>query len=324
MRVRRIGRRRAFSDPDVVGLIQSARGRTDPYALVESKAQALLERLEDFDGTPLEPFQRICVLASLAGFTVQAMDGAQVRDHSRDAVLMPTSGTGRKGIILYNPTKIPPRRLHSVAHEITHSFIPNSAAGAQFRSLCREGSGPALELELLCDHGAAELTMPRPAFRQAVAETGFGVEFVDALRRRFGTSFEATLYRMAQTADFPVASGLFVRRLRKSERAEQAESGLLFADVIHPEAKPKYRRQSFHCSATYPTELVIPWNKSVPDSSCVYTAAHTGLLAEHVERLGADGRRLGFFAQVQAIPAPYQPDNVEVGWPNMLVLLRPR
>jgi len=109
------------------------------------------------------------------------------------------------------------RIVFSIGHEITHSFFPASNTGARFRSLSREGSKGARELEMLCHAGASELVMPLPEFRSAVERHGFGFNSVDLIREQFETSFEACVYRMAQTASFRAAAGLFQFRRRVSE-----------------------------------------------------------------------------------------------------------
>lgn len=67
-------------------------------------------------------------------------------------------------------------------------------------------------------------------FDTAVSQIGFGLASVETIRRRFGTSFEACIYRMAQTAAFPAAAGLPRFRPERGEiHASAGLSGELFA-----------------------------------------------------------------------------------------------
>lgn len=214
------------TDPDLVALIDSADSNRDPYLFVDECTSCLLGKFECFDGSARTALDRIRAIAWLAGFEVRAMDRERSKREEHDAVLVPTQSDYRRGLILYNPWKTESRIVHSIAHEIAHSFFPNSRAGAQFRAIHRLGNGPVPGLEHLCDHGAAALTMPIADFRRAVAETGIQIKTVDRVRRRFGTSFEATFYRMATTAADAVAAALFCFRTPKriGQRGQQLAS----------------------------------------------------------------------------------------------------
>jgi hypothetical protein len=208
MRVLRAGGRR-YSDPDVIALLREHREATDPYEVVTVKARTLLTDFGAFEAGNLSPFDRMRALASFAGFAVRPMTGTESARAERDAVLMPTTDSAKRGIILYNPSRPVARTIHSIGHEIVHSFFPSSRYGAQFRSLAAVDSRPGRELELLCDHGAAELTMPHDAFASRAAGFDLSLNSVDAIREPFGTSFEATVYRLAQLAPMPAATALF-------------------------------------------------------------------------------------------------------------------
>jgi hypothetical protein len=319
MQVRRVSGR-SYSDPDLISLIDSIDPELGPFEFVRQRAKQLLDTLAEFAGGFDSPLQRMFALASIAGYEVREMDVGRAVREPRDAVFVPTESPGRRGLILYNPFKSQSRVLHSIAHEIVHSFFPNSNAGAQFRSLVRRSDGPPPELEQLCDHGAAELTMPLAAFQRAAAKTGLGLATINTLRRQFGTSFEATAYRIATTAQSPTAVGLFCYRAPKAQSV--AKQGMLFGT---PEARTpsdlKYRRQSFHYSASYPQQLVFPWNKSLPAESIVYSAPRAARIVTASEQLSAKGKYTARF-YVEAVVAPYQPPAISSEWPNIIVMLK--
>jgi len=324
--VRRVARS-TYSDPDIVSLIDDSGGLLDPRSLVVQGVNALLGSLQKFNGTLDDPFLRVCILASLAGFDVQPMNSVQQAQEKHEAVLMYTTGNGKRGTVFYNPQRTKARIIFSIGHEIIHSFFPTTRTGARFRSICKEGSKEGRELETLCDFGASELTMPSDEFRKAVVQNGFGLESVAEVAQRFGTSFEATLYRVAATANFAAAAGRACFRLRKGESVETStnRTGSLFASAAHEsEETPvrRYRRQSFHYSSSFPAELTIPWNKSFPETSCVYRAAETGKIERGAETVPLGKQGKGLHCQIEALPSPFQPADTDHEWPDILFLLR--
>jgi hypothetical protein len=97
----------------------------------------------------------------------------------------------------------------------------------------------------------------------------------------------------------------------------------LFSNVAaETEAPPKkYRRQSFHASQSFPGELTIPWNKSVPETSLVCRAAQTKSLRRGFERITVDGRGKEIRCYLEAIPAPFQPKDADQDHLDILFLL---
>lgn len=309
-------KRRTQQDPD----LQRAIAFEDPdlYAFVERRAGEVVRKLSLFEGDFSNAFDRMIALASLEGYVVKPMDHDKALRETRDAVLMATPSEGRKGIILYNPWKPQSRVVYTIAHEITHSFFPNSRAGAQFRSAQRN-DGPPPELERLCDIGAAVLCMPTSAFRAVAGHAQPTLAVVDDLRREFGTSFEATAYRVATAAAEPVAVARFCFRRTKAQTG-RARNGQLFPEEEIASETSKYRRQSFHASPSYPKDLVFPWNKSLPEQSVAYTARESTGLVSATEILAPRTRAIAPF-RVEAIVAPYQRGDAAHEWPDILVLL---
>ena len=91
--------------------------------------------------------------------------------------------------------------------QITHTFFPNSVTGARFRNICESSSKEANELERLCDLGASELLMPFDQFR-AAATGNYSLSNAESLAARFGSSFEATVYRLATAHPALAVAGL--------------------------------------------------------------------------------------------------------------------
>lgn len=320
---RTVGKRK-YVDPDVGSLIEESGGLLDPYEVVRICANSLLQKLAQFEVTFDNALERICILASLAGFEVKPFRGDRRGLRGHEAIIMPSVGGNTKGTIFYNPDLPIGRIVFSIGHEITHSFFPASNTGARFRSLSLEGSKGARELEMLCHAGASELVMPLPEFRSAVERHGFGFNSVDLIREPFETSFEACVYRMAQTAPFRAAAGLFQFRLRVSEEVGRGSRNLsLYSNLETKTQNPpkKYRRRSFHASRSFPSRLTIPWNKSVPDTSLIHRAAQTRTLQRGYERITVEGRSKEIQCYLEALPAPYQPQDTDSDHPDILFLL---
>ena len=321
---RRRTARRTYLDPDVVSMIDDSGGLLDPHSLVISRCRALLKQFESFEVRFDNALERVCMLASLAGFDVKEMESKRASRETHDAVILHTEGSKHRGVIFYNSNSPLSRIVFSIAHEISHSFFPTSHTGARFRALSAGGSKESLELEMLCHFGASELTMPREPFLKVVDRIGFAINRVDKIREEFGTSFEACLYRLAATARFPAAAGLAKFRLRLGEEdAVKRLQRRLFKKEFNELAMPqkKYRRQSFHLSNEFPAGLTIHWNKSFPEDSCLYRASLTGVVERSYETIPL-GRGKTLPCLMESVVAPFQPDDVDPHRPDVFFLLR--
>jgi hypothetical protein len=303
----RVGGRR-YSDPDVLSLIKETGGLVDPRSSVLTQARKSLQTLNRFHDIPKDAIERLTILASLCGIAeVVPMNIEQCRGEKRDAVLVPIL-SGKRAII-YNPNVPRSRVAFSIAHEITHTFFPNSVNGARFRNICASGSREANELERLCDLGASELLMPLSDFRSATAATGYTLSAVSALMQTFGSSFEATAFRLASAHPGIAAAGLLCYRLRVGERGQrkaETQTVLFSSSRKHgnvEDALPKYRRQSLHLSESCSDAFTIRWNKSFPVESVVYSAATDGDVQVGFESLPNEIGRRG---RLEAVRAPYQ------------------
>jgi len=306
---------RKYTDPDIISLIRATGGLVDPRSAVIHQARQLNENLRRFDAIPKSALQRMTILASLRGMTVEPMDVERQRGEKRDAILV-TTNKGR--VILYNPKRPTARVAFSIGHEITHTFFPNSVTGARFRNICESSSKEANELERLCDLGASELLMPVDEFQTAAAEN-YSLDNAEHLAGLFGSSFEATVYRLATGHPGLAVSGLLQYRQRREEarRAQKfACQTQLFPERIAPlDAPPKYRRQSCYLSERCGDEFTIRWNKSFDTSSVVYRAALDDAVHSSVEVLPNDA---GLIGKLEAVRAPYQRDDADPEHPDIL------
>lgn len=268
----RVGGKR-YSDPDVISLIKATGGLVDPRSSLLTQARKRLLTLSRFQDIPKDPIERLTILASICGIAeVVPMNIEQRRGEIRDAVLVPNRSGGRS--IIYNPTVPRSRVAFSIAHEIAHTFFPNSIHGARFRNICASESREANELERLCDLGASELLMPLSEFQNASAGIGYSLSSVPALMEVFGSSFEATAFRLASAHPGTAVAGLLRYRLRVGQQRQRKMSAQvsLFSPVASKGdaegVEPKYRRQSLHLSEACKDAHMVRWNKIFPCGIC--------------------------------------------------------
>jgi Zn-dependent peptidase ImmA (M78 family) len=311
----RVGGRK-YSDPDVISLIRETGQLVDPRSSVLNQARTLVAKLSDWGEIPKDPFERLKILASLSRITLEPMDIERQHREKRDAILLTTA---TKRIIAYNPFRPPARVAFTIAHEISHTFFPNSATGARFRSVCGSNSREGNELERLCDLGASELLMPLAEFRQ-VSRGNFSITNVEELSAAFGSSYEATVFRLATAHPGTAVAGLLRYRLAVAEQRKAAitQQSLLF-DKLNQELThapvAKYRRQSIHLSEYCEEGLTVRWNKSFDTTSCVYMAGKNGGVHTAMELLPNGTNIPGC---IEAIRAPYQREDADSDFPDVL------
>jgi Zn-dependent peptidase ImmA (M78 family) len=306
-----------YSDPDVLSLIYSGSGLLDPRVEVIRRAGDLNEQLRSFPAIK-DPRTRIEILASLAGVKVLPMSNSPAPAQNREALLFRNAGGNTHAF--YDPTLSAGRANFSIAHEIVHTFFPNSVYGARFRSLHIDDSREATELERLCHLGASELLMPHEEFLEERGEE-FGLKDIPHLAERFGSSYEATVYRIATTHPSLAVAGRLKYRLRMSEERQMQDEKQkqLFSasDLVAEKPSGKYRRQSLHSSTVCRSSHWIPWNKSFDETSCVYRAATTQDVVRGIESLPNQAAESG---SIECVQAPYQYPSSDPDFPDVLFL----
>ncbi len=308
-----------YSDPDVLSLIFSGDSLIDPRTAVIDRARDLNKQLRSFSRIE-DPRKRIEILASLAGVRVIPMASPSTRTAGREALLFRDSAGQRNAF--YDPNVSDARVNFSIAHEIVHTFFPNSTYGARFRGMHVDDSREATELERLCHLGASELLMPTEEFLKERGKD-FGIKDVPRLAGVFGSSYEATLYRLATTHPGLAIAGRLKYRLRKREELklrDVKQRQLFNSDEVPADVPtPKYRRQSLHTSQPCGSKNLIPWNKSFDESSCVYLARTTNEIFRSSETLP---NRAGDIGTIECIQAPYEYSPSEPGFPDVMFFWR--
>jgi len=309
---------RIYTDPDVLSLIRAHAEPVDPQREVVRRARELNQQLRNWDEV-IDPRQRLEVLASFAGLKVSPMSGSGLGTGSREALIYRDTDGSRR--VFYDPTRGDGRVNFSIAHEIVHTFFPSSVNGARFRGLCADDSKEGSELERLCHRGAAELLMPAEEFIEGLGDEA-GLSAVPRLSQRFGSSYEATVYRLATAYEGIAVAGILQFRYRKEEARRVASKLQPFLfDGFEEGAlpKPMLRRQSLHLSDDCGDEHMIPWNKSFDAQSCVYRAAVQSEIQFANERLPNRCNALGL---LEAVRAPYQRPGSDPEQPDVLFFWR--
>lgn len=186
---------------------------TSAVECVEAIADRLVEQLEVTDG-PVD----LAMAASLVDIT----DVRLVDDIEASACLV--TPPGQRSQIHLNASDSYRRRRFSLGHEITHTFFPGYALQAQYR--CAPISTPRLSadlnIEALCDVGAANLLLPRRLLLPRLGPLAPDLELVQAVSEEFDASLIATLHRLADLSSAPSAVMVLEVANKPSERGTGA------------------------------------------------------------------------------------------------------
>lgn len=80
-------------------------------------------------------------------------------------------------------------------HEVVHTFMPGCRLATQRRCDPAEIPPAKLDVEGLCDLGAAEFILPAEMVRRDLAHADFGLDTVEALCERYDASLQASAHR---------------------------------------------------------------------------------------------------------------------------------
>ena len=194
--------RTGWTNPSVVDFA----GGGDPVEKMEDVArQVVLEAVDQgWRGPPFDPIE----LANIRGIPVRP--NAALADAR---VFWADDGFE----IEYNPHRPRGRVNFSIAHEIAHTFFPDCAEEVRNRSR-EQWQEPNWQLEVLCNVGAAEITMPVGSFPSKDAVVT--IEELMGLRKRFDVSAEAVLIRLVKLASSSVACFSATRLPKPDNTAE--------------------------------------------------------------------------------------------------------
>ena len=203
----------------------------DPIEKMEEEArEAVLNAVDQgWQGPPFDPIE----LAKILGISVRpnaALADARVF----------WAGDGFE--IEYNPHRPRGRVNFSIAHEIAHTFFPDCAKEVRNRRR-EEWQDRNWELEVLCNVGAAELTMPVGSFPSDDAAV-VTIEELMRLRKAFQVSAEAVLIRLVKLASSSVAC-FSATRVPKPDNTAEYQMDYRIASSHWSERGPRPGRQRF-------------------------------------------------------------------------------
>lgn len=259
----------------IADLIRTA-GTSDPIEAVQSHARELVGLYTEMFGNPTMPLN-LDALASLRG--IGRTDELPL--HSDDAELIPNRSGGVT--MRVNPDRPETRQRFSIAHEISHTFLPGYAAKAWCRTDARyrDRSNPDDYIEMLCDIGAAELLFPHQWFAPdaALVHDAAGLT---RLASTYCASREATTRRFAEMSADTVAAVFFSWKLKPTQRGRIGCDGQpsLFGSAPQEELRDAIRlrieyvvpSQSFKSAGYF-----LPKDKSVAMDSPICRVGSTGI-----------------------------------------------
>jgi len=184
----------------------------------------------------------------------------------------------------------------SVCHEIAHTFFPDAYETSRHRRKQQSQDAEYLQLEWLCDMGAAELLMPHVSFAVDLAPRGTSLQAVRELRDLYATSSEAVLIRVSQLSKEPCAVVFLSEKFKPAELKASQTAEL---DLGLPPVAPKLRVDYVRAASGF--SVFIPQDKSVPRDSVAYSCLVTNDIAEGTEEWDLPG--FGKW-RVQAVALP--------------------
>jgi Zn-dependent peptidase ImmA (M78 family) len=267
-------------DDQIAELLEET-GEEDPREAVRAKARELIALFhQSFGGRP--PFD-MQALASLRGI----LPSSEPPAHSPDAELHP-DGMGNV-LLRVNRDRPRTRQRFSVGHEITHTFF----SGYQDKVQCRkpkhrDWSDPEDVLEVLCDIGASELLLPMPWFAEDAVECAATAHGIVELATLYGASLEATIRRLVDVVDEPMAAVFFSWKHKPSQKKRGVGSKdqmTLFGTDPEEDARELLRLRVDYALATRTFDAHVPADKSVDSSSSIHRASVDNLCLDADEIL---------------------------------------
>jgi hypothetical protein len=290
----------------------------DPVSAVRAKARALMGQfLEYFPGEP--PFD-LEALASFRGLK-PSQDSPR---HSPDSEIAPENG---QVVLRVNRDRPLVRQRFSIGHEVGHTLFPEFQLAVRCRKANdRDWADPGDQLESLCDVAASEFLFPSPWFEGELRRVRVSAAGVRELAARFLASPEATIRRLVDVEQEPLAAMFCSWKLKPTEirRVSTDRHQSRMFDDPGSTPTPKLRVDYSIANDGFRVKCCdhLPRDKSLPSDGPLLDAAttqepHDGLMWLDL------GSVAGRF-RVHAIPVFTQGDRVGPnGAVSVAVLIRP-
>ncbi len=248
-------------------------GEDDPVRAVRAKARSVFRQFHDaFDGSP--PIN-LDALASFRGLHACA-DSPR---YSADSEIAPNAD-GRV-VLRVNRDRPFTRQRFSIGHEIGHTLFPEFQVTIRCRkALDRDWADPNDLLETLCDVAASEFLFPAPWFRERVTQMTLSGRVIVLLATDYEASREATVRRLVELYEQPLAAAFLSWKLKPTEvrqRALDRHQQRMFADDVIPDPQPKLRVDYAIVNGPFASVCCdhIPKDKSVPCEGPIHDASLT-------------------------------------------------
>lgn len=262
--------RRTALHEHVVAIMKET-GSEDPFEAVRIKARSVVEEFTaTFEESP--PFN-VKAIASLRGLHWSDDDPR----FSSDSEIAPEDD-GRV-VLRVNSAQPETRQRFSICHEIGHTLFPDYQLAVRCRKATdRAFADPNDLLETLCDAAASEMMFPMPWFADRVAAMKLSAGAVAELTRAYLGSREATVRRLVELHEDPLAAVFFSWKLKPTEirtmkRDRNARS--LFAEIPIELPKPLLRVDYAILNDRFEADYTnhLPKDKSVTSDGPIFEAS---------------------------------------------------
>lgn len=258
--------------------IMEETGENDPFLAVRRKAQAVAANYFATFAEP-PPFN-MKAMASLRGLHWSDDDPR----YSVDSEIAP-EGDGRV-VLRINKSRPASRQRFSIGHEIGHTLFPEYQLAVRCRkAIDRSWANSDNLLETLCDVAASELMFPSPWFNDRVSSLAFSAISIAQLAGDYQASRDATVRRLVELSDKPLAAVFFSWKLKPTEaRATNRHRNQqdMFPDLGRVQPAPMLRVDYPILNDGFRRKCTdhIPKDKSVQSEGPIYIASTTQTLVD--------------------------------------------
>lgn len=264
--------RKEAEHPHVRSIIEET-GATDATAAVRSKARTVVEQYQQVLGE--EPPFNMLAMASFRGLRLSNDDPR----YSADSEIAPEAD-GRV-VLRINKQMPASRQRFSIGHEIGHTLFPDYHLAVQCRRTTARGEVDSDDvIESLCDVAASEFLFPLAWFSSRITDLKLSADAIAALANDCQASRDATVRRLVELSDEPLAAIYFSWKLKPTELREVQQARRqrsLSAALRHRLPAPKMRvdyaitNQGFDRVCPHH----IPKDKSIADDGPIHAASRS-------------------------------------------------
>ncbi len=209
------------------------------------------------------------------------------------------------GIIIINQDDPITRQRFTEGHEFMELLFAALNPGSGWAARTAPGFQHSTK-ERLCNDGAAELLMPRPAIRKLLSRYGMSYATAQYIAAEYVVSLTAAMVQMVRVGPGIHAIVLWQLKHKPTELRRHVPSDqlALFGDAAR-DLPPKRLRVAWSLSG--PDSPYIPPDKSVPAASAIGRAWQTGVFVEGAEML--DLGSLSVMVYSESIPFDHGDDR---------------